>query len=155
MFPHAFCQENLLRYERHLSGSPSKWILSTKFCWAIEKVTSLLPTVNALHVPFSISDFHLTPKPFTRRSSFVWHATSCFANISSPRMAPLILWIILEQMFETPVIASRLKTENVLHSPAKCPTNFPKGRLIASTFPKSSAVKSAPAPATLSPFLLI
>jgi hypothetical protein len=32
-----------------------------------------------------------------------------------------------------------------LHSPAKCLTNFPNGRHNASTFPKSSAVKSAPA----------
>ena len=39
--------------------------------------------------------------------------------------------------------------------PARCLTNFPNGRHNASTFPKSSAVKSAPASIAVAPFRLI
>jgi len=42
----------------------------------------------------------------------------------------------------------------IFHSPATCRTNLPNGRHSASTFPKSSAVKSGPAFVALPPFRL-
>src|SRR5580692_1739558 len=43
MFPHAFCQENLLRYERHFFGSPSRWIFFGQKVLRHSKSNKLVP----------------------------------------------------------------------------------------------------------------